>query len=223
MGKWYTKKEKIKIIKYYHKNGYMNTIKKFTIAKETLSRWIKITNEDNLISGKGLQSKRIRRPGRPKTIDFNSMSKEELIKYIEMIQDIKKYLTKSKKMKFWAVWSLKKKYTIKYLTHILNISKSGYYKWFNNGMQKFNKWDSKLTKLIKISFLKFNKIYGYKMLTLIINKIYNLSLKAHMVYRYMKYLNLKSVQRIKKFKYKLLSGPFRYENLLSQNFRTTET
>ncbi|WFG96308.1 hypothetical protein M0C40_09585 [Spiroplasma citri] len=89
-------------------------------------------------------------------------------------------------------------------------------------MQKFNKWDSKLAKLIKISFLKFNKIYGYKMLTLIINKIYNLSLKAHMVYRYMKYLNLKSVQRIKKFKYKLSSGPFRYENLLSQNFRTTE-
>ncbi|APE75448.1 putative transposase [Spiroplasma citri] len=38
-------------------------------------------------------------------------------------------------------------------------------------MQKFNKWDSKLAKLIKISFLKFNKIYGYKILTLIINKI----------------------------------------------------
>ncbi|QJU62251.1 hypothetical protein [Spiroplasma citri] len=108
MGKWYTKEEKIKIIKYYHKNGYMNTIKKITIAKETLSRWIKITNEDNLIPGKGPQSKGVRRLGRPKTIDFNSMSKEELIKYIEMIQDIKKYLTKSKKMKFWAVWSLKK-------------------------------------------------------------------------------------------------------------------
>ncbi|APE75354.1 hypothetical protein [Spiroplasma citri] len=126
MGKWYTKEEKIKIIKYYHKNGYMNTIKKFTIAKKTLRRWIKITNENNLITGKGPQSKGIHRLGRPKTIDFNSMSKEELIKYIEMIQDIKKYLTKSKKMKFWAVWSLKKKYTIKYLTHILNISKSGY-------------------------------------------------------------------------------------------------
>ncbi|WFG99883.1 hypothetical protein M1771_07745 [Spiroplasma citri] len=34
MGKWYTKEEKIKIIKYYHKNGHMNTIKNLLLQRK---------------------------------------------------------------------------------------------------------------------------------------------------------------------------------------------
>ncbi len=36
------------------------------------------------------------------------------------------------------IFSLKKKYQISYLCWLLNVSKSGYYKWIKNGMNEFN-------------------------------------------------------------------------------------
>lgn len=63
------------------------------------------------------------------------------------------------------------------MCYLLKVSKSGYYKWLNNGMNKFNKWNNVLAKIIKDTFYKFKEIYGYQMITLWINKIYNLTLK----------------------------------------------
>ncbi|AGM25244.1 IS3 family transposase [Spiroplasma chrysopicola] len=223
--KWFTKNEKLNILKYYKENGWAKTIKKFEISTPTLSRWkkaVKISGEKALEPGNGLQSKGIRRPGRPKNLNFELMTKKELIEYIEMIQDVKKSLPKSKKKKFQTIWSLKKKYKIKYLCKILNVSRAGYYKWFNAGMKLFNKWNNTIAKIVKTLFLTFKKIYGYNMLTLIINKLYNWNLKPHIVYRYIKNMNLKSIIRIKKFNYKLSSGNKRHENIMNQDFSTTD-
>ncbi|WP_342256658.1 hypothetical protein [Spiroplasma endosymbiont of Poecilobothrus nobilitatus] len=149
------------------------------------------------------------------------MTKEELIQYIKIVEDVKKFLTKSKKKKFQTVWYLKKKYKIKYLCKILNISRAGYYKWVNHGMKSFNKWDSQIATIIKTLLLNFKKIYGYNMLTLLVNQIYKLNLKPQIVYRYMKNMNLKSIVRVKRFNYKLKSGSNRHENLMNQDFTTT--
>ncbi|WP_252319018.1 hypothetical protein [Spiroplasma endosymbiont of Lariophagus distinguendus] len=65
-----------------------------------------------------------------------------------------------------------KKYQISYLCWLLNVSKSGYYKWIKNGMNEFNKWDTFLANIIKNIFYEFQEIYGYKMITLWINKIF---------------------------------------------------
>ncbi|WP_236608060.1 hypothetical protein [Spiroplasma syrphidicola] len=162
---------------------------KIWITTPTLTRWkkaAKISGEKALEPGNGLQSKGIRRTGPPKNLNFELMTKKELIEYIEMIQDVKKSLNKSKKKKFQMIWSLKKKYKIKYLCKILNVSRAGYYNWFNSGMKAFNKWNNTIVKIVKTLFLTFKKIYGYNMLTLIINKLYNWNLKSHIVYRYMK-------------------------------------
>ncbi|WP_425377376.1 hypothetical protein [Spiroplasma endosymbiont of Aleiodes alternator] len=59
------------------------------------------------------------------------------------------------------------------------------------------------------------------MITLWINKIYNLKLKFHIVYRYMKNMSLKAKVRIKKFDYRTKSGSLRYDNLLKRDFSTT--
>ncbi|WP_281749223.1 IS3 family transposase [Spiroplasma ixodetis] len=104
---------------------------------------------------------------------------------------------------------MKKKYQISYLCWLLNVSKSGYYKWIKNGMNEFNKWDTFLANIIKNIFYEFQEIYGYKMITLWINKIYNLKLKFHIVYRYMKNMSLKAKVRIKKFDYRTKSGSLR--------------
>ncbi|WP_368487226.1 IS3 family transposase [Spiroplasma sp. DGKH1] len=116
---------------------------------------------------------------------------------------------------------MKKKYKIKYLCKILNVSRAGYYKWINSDMKMYNKWNSNFAKIIKTLFFKFNKIYGYNMLTLIINKIYNWNFKPHIIYRYMKNMNLKSNVRVKKFNYKLSSGNYRHQNVMKQDFTTT--
>ncbi|WP_425377211.1 transposase [Spiroplasma endosymbiont of Aleiodes alternator] len=73
---------------------------------------------------------------------------------------------------------------------------------------------------IKNIFYEFQEIYGYKMITLWINKIYNLKLKFHIVYRYMKNMSLKAKVRIKKFDYRTKSGSLRYDNLLKRFFGT---
>ncbi len=91
----------------------------------------------------------------------------------------------TKKKKYFLIFSLKKKYQISYLCWFLKVSKSGYYKWIKNGMNEFNKWDKFLANIIKNIFYEFKEIYGYKMITLLINKIYNLKLKFHVVFDYL--------------------------------------
>lgn len=224
MEKKYTKEEKLKMLKQVNDLGCATGAKLLHISKNTLWRWrneLNILGEAGLIPGNGSQSRGLKRTGRPKNIDFKSMTKDELIKYIEMMHDAKKYLTKSIKKKFWAIWYLRGKYLIKNLCFVLNISRSGYYKWLKNGMNKFNKWNIDLAKLIKNIFIYFKGIYGYKMITLIIKKLHRIELKFHVVYRYMRAINLKSNMRIKKFNYKLSSGELKYDNILNQNFKTT--
>lgn len=224
MSKHYTKLEKIEIINFYYKNSWSSTIKFFSLPESNLARWLKeyrLLGEEGLESGNGIQAQGLKRRGRPKTLNFYEMSKEELIKYIEVSNDIKKYLTKSIKKKYFVILQLKKKYQVSYLCYLLKVSKSGYYKWLKNGMNKFNKWNNVLARIIKNTFYKFKEIYGYQMITLWINKIYNLQLKSHIVYRYMRFLKLKAKVRKKNFRYKLSSGILRYDNILNRNFQTT--
>ncbi|WP_252319336.1 hypothetical protein [Spiroplasma endosymbiont of Lariophagus distinguendus] len=69
------------------------------------------------------------------------MTKQELIEYIEAMNDIKVF-RKSKKEEIFCDFLIEKKYQISYLCWLLNVSKSGYYKWIKNGMNEFNKWDT---------------------------------------------------------------------------------
>ncbi len=87
--------------------------------------------------------------------------------------------------------------------------------WIKNGMNNLIS-EYILFNIIKI-FYNF-KIYGYKMITLWINKIYNLKLKFHVVYRYMRNMSLKAKVH-KKFDYRTKSGSLRYDNLLKRDFQ----
>ncbi|WP_252320634.1 hypothetical protein [Spiroplasma endosymbiont of Lariophagus distinguendus] len=82
-----------------------------------------------------------KRTGRPKSLNFNDMTKQELIEYIEAMNDIKVF-RKSTKRRNILWFSPEEKYQISYLCWLLNVSKSGYYKWIKNGMNEFNKWDT---------------------------------------------------------------------------------
>lgn len=65
------------------------------VNKKLIANWrksIRVLGEEGLMPGKGIQSKNKKRQGRPKTLNFHEMTKEELIKYIEVMNHIKKYL-----------------------------------------------------------------------------------------------------------------------------------
>ncbi|WP_339048799.1 IS3 family transposase [Spiroplasma endosymbiont of Colias croceus] len=226
MAKWLSKEEKLKIIKISKIKTIDKTALEYGIGRSSIKEWIKaykLLGEEGLEYANGIRAKKTKRTGRPKSLNFNEMTKQELIQYIEVMNDIKKYLEKStKKKKYFLIFSLKKKYQISYLCWFLKVSKSGYYKWIKNGMNEFNKWDKFLANIIKNIFYEFKEIYGYKMITLWINKIYNLKLKFHVVYRYMRNMGLKAKVRIKKFDYKTKSGSLRYDNLLNRDFSTTD-
>lgn len=225
MTKQYSKEEKLEMLEKVKNFGCTTAAKILNINKSTIIRWrkeLRVLGKQSLEPGNGSQAKGLRRKGRPKSLNFHEMTKEELIDYIEVMNDIKKYLAKSTKNKYFAISQLQSKYQINYLCYLLKISKAGYYKWLKNGMNKFNKWDFSLAKIIKNTFYYFKAIYGYKMITLWINKIYNLQLKSHIVYRYMQFLKLKAKIRKKKFNYHLVSGPLRYENIINRNFQATK-
>lgn len=223
MGKWYSKKEKLEMLKQVENLGCNTAGKLLNISRENIKRWrkqLRILGEEGLTPGKGIQSKN-KRQGQPKTLNLNEMTKEELIKYIEVMEDLKKYLERSTKGKYQAIFQLQTKNPINYLCKLLKISKSGYYKWLNNGMKQFNKWNSFIANAIKTTFYTFKEIYGYNMISYWLKKIYKLEIKPHIVYRYMKNMSLKSKVRIKKFDYRLKSGNLRYDNLLNRDFTTT--
>ncbi|WP_342256014.1 IS3 family transposase [Spiroplasma endosymbiont of Poecilobothrus nobilitatus] len=114
----------------------------------------------------------------------------------------------------------------------MEISYSGFYNWIKLGYSKFNKWDKTLAWIIKLTYLFYNQKYGYRLLTKLINKMWNLNLAEHIVYRYMKNLGIKSVINKKtKFKYPESTENSKTANLLlktnkygklKRNFYTTD-
>lgn len=91
------------VIAYLSKElSHQDVILQFDINKSVLARWVHqyrvhgTTIDDR---GKGKKSE-IPNKGRPKKIDFDSMTKDELIEYIKVGEDIKKtvaYLRRQKK------------------------------------------------------------------------------------------------------------------------------
>lgn len=129
MAKWLSKEEKLKIIKISKIKTIDKTAIEYGIGRSSIKEWIKaykLLGEKGLEYGNGIRAKKTKRTGRPKSLNFNDMTKQELIEYIEAMNDIKKYLEKStKKKKYFVIFSLKKKYQISYLCWLLNVSKSG--------------------------------------------------------------------------------------------------
>ncbi|WP_252320646.1 hypothetical protein [Spiroplasma endosymbiont of Lariophagus distinguendus] len=79
--------------------------------------------------------------GRPKSL--NLIPKwQTRINWIYWGNERYKVFRKSKKRRNILWFSHWKKYQISYLCWLLNVSKSGYYKWIKNGMNEFNKWDT---------------------------------------------------------------------------------
>lgn len=223
MAKQWNKDEKIEILEFSKQNGVRSSAEKYNVAKSTIQRWRAEAEEnvDNLEWGRGLQtihhSKRRMKASKVMTDDVTKMSRFELEEIAKLHLALKKYEAKTIKDKFFAINNLSADYSVDFLCRKLKVTRQGYYLWIKNGMPKYKNYNIKFANTILELFNKFKGIYGYPMLSILLEKYKNIKLNKWVVYRYMKILKIKSIKRKIKPSY-LKSGPLRFPNILNRNF-----
>lgn len=109
-------------------------------------------------------------------------------------------------------------YSISELCKHAKISRSSYYKWLNRCETNRDKENKIISNEIIKVYEEVKGIYGYRRLTLNINKNLKSNYNHKRVYRLMKTMNLSSVIRKKRKKYIHSTPQITAENLLNREF-----
>ena len=112
-----------------------------------------------------------------------------------------------------------KGYSISALCEVAGITRSSYYKW-NNRLESEADCENEmiLTALAQL-YTDVKGIYGYRRMTMNINRILNKRYNHKRIYRLMKSANLRSVIRKKKKAYVQSTPQIAAENVLDRNFK----
>ena len=109
-------------------------------------------------------------------------------------------------------------YSISELCKCARISRSSYYKWLNKVETKKDKENSIIIKELTKIYDDVNGIYGYRRMTMNINRNLNKQYNYKRIYRLMKSMNLQSVIRKKKKRYVKSTPQITAENVLNRDF-----
>ena len=104
------------------------------------------------------------------------------------------------------------------LCKLAGVSRSAYYKWKNRKESKNEQLNKALLPLIKEAYEERNGILGYRQMTIKLNRDNNLNVNSKRIYRLMSLLDLKSVCRRKRKKYKVSKPEVTAENILNRQF-----
>ncbi|WP_235690786.1 IS3 family transposase [Clostridioides difficile] len=110
------------------------------------------------------------------------------------------------------------RYPISVLCDIVGIARSSYYKWLNRLETSTDKENSTITKEILRIYNDVNGIYGYRRMTMNVNRNLNKKYNYKRIYCLMKSLNLQSVIRKKRKKYVKCTPQITAENILDRDF-----
>lgn len=111
-----------------------------------------------------------------------------------------------------------KKYSIISLCEVAEISRASYYKWLKRVDAVNDKINDNLMEEIIKLYERVDGIYGYRRITMNINRKLNSKYNHKRIYRLMRILGLKSVIRIKKKRYLKVSAEEIAKNKLNRNF-----
>ncbi|MFD2913908.1 IS3 family transposase, partial [Jeotgalibacillus terrae] len=102
--------------------------------------------------------------------------------------------------KYLAIQALhqEKGLSISLLCDIAGIARSAYYKWLNRTPSFRERLNQKITEEIKALYQKVEGIFGYRQMTLHMNRTFEETLNHKRIYRLMKLAGLRSVIRVKK-------------------------
>ena len=111
-------------------------------------------------------------------------------------------------------------WSIKDMCSILKISRASYYKWLNK--KPMEDKNSLLIKQIQEICEKNNRLFGYRKMTMKINKISKKPVNHKRIYRLMSLLDLQSVYRPRKRYPKNANKQQTAENVLKRQFETSK-
>lgn len=123
---------------------------------------------------------------------------------------------------YLAIKSINKNhgYSICMLCEIIGIARSAYYKWLNKIPTKREIENQNLIKEMVMLYDEVDGIYGYRRLTMNLNRRLCISYNQKRIYRLMKLLGLKSVIRKKKKRYIKSTPQHVAENVLNRKFES---
>lgn len=115
-------------------------------------------------------------------------------------------------------FNTEKNWSIEWMCKQLEISRAAYYKWLHREIPEQESENLKLAGLIKEYDERFSHILGYRRMTAWINHFNHTSYGKNRVHRIMKKLNIHSVIRKKRNKYKYSMPEATAENKLKRDF-----
>lgn len=115
-------------------------------------------------------------------------------------------------------FNAEKNWSIEWMCKQLEISRAAYYKWLHREIPEQESENLKLAGLIKEYDERFSHILGYRRMTAWINHFNHTSYGKNRVHRIMKKLNIHSVIRKKRNKYKYSMPEAIAENKLKRDF-----
>ncbi|MFE8700764.1 IS3 family transposase [Cytobacillus sp. FJAT-54145] len=122
--------------------------------------------------------------------------------------------------KYIAIQELNQKenLSIILLCEIAEIARSAYYKWLNRTPSPRELLNEEIIKEMKILHRKVDGTFGYRQMTLHMNRQFNEKLNHKRIYRLMKVAGLRSVIKVKKKQYKRSNPQHVAENILNREF-----
>ncbi|MCM3768822.1 IS3 family transposase, partial [Neobacillus niacini] len=109
-------------------------------------------------------------------------------------------------------------FSISLLCEIARIARSAYYKWLHRTPSENEKWNEEILEEIKRLNKKVDGIYGYRRITLNLNRTLSQPVNHKRVYRLMKISGIQSVIRRKHKNYKPSTPQHVAENVLNRDF-----
>lgn len=122
--------------------------------------------------------------------------------------------------KYVAIQELHKeeKFSIVLLCKIARISRAAYYKWINRSPSKNEKLNEEILKEIIQINKKVGGIYGYRRITMNLNRTRSKEVNHKRVYRLMRIAGIMSIIRRKRKRYKSSTPQHVAENVLNRDF-----
>lgn len=105
------------------------------------------------------------------------------------------------------------------LCKIAKIARSAYYKWLKRTPSKNEKLNDEILAKVKQLYEKVAGIYGYRRMTMNMNRLFTQPINHKRIYRLMKIAKIQSVIRRKRNKYKHSTPQHISENTLNREFK----
>ncbi|MFP5116490.1 IS3 family transposase [Bacillaceae bacterium C204] len=235
-GRSTTLEERFEIVMYCLQNekNYQQTSDHFNVSYQQVYQWVKKFEKEG---ADGLEDKRGKRKTESELTPEEKIQREmkrleqenERLRaenaFLKKLGGTRKEAVKEISQirladKYKAIQELheKEKFSIVLLCEIARIQRSSYYKWLNRTPPENEKRNEEILEEIKRLYEKVDGIYGYRRITMNLNRTLPKSINHKRVYRLMRIAGIQSVIRRKRKKYKPSTPQHVAENILNREF-----